>query len=81
MSVIKTKRNFVCAYEPLAEDRFVDTWIGGEPHRYRLLTQPIHEYSDAVAFAVRMADQMAWPIEVIPITSGEYLARIGVTLQ
>jgi len=78
MSIIKTKRNFVCAYEPAPSDVFVETWIRGEPNRYRLLTQPIDRYAEAVNFAVSLADQMGSPIDVIPITAAEYLSRVGV---
>lgn len=48
MAVIKTKQNFVCAYEPMEQDCFVETWIGGEPNRYLLLTQTIDQYQAAV---------------------------------
>jgi hypothetical protein len=76
MAVIKTTRNFVCAYEPVADDRFVETWLRGEPLRYRLLTQPIAKYDEAVRFAVSIADQMASPIDVLPITAGEYINHL-----
>ncbi|WP_166042139.1 hypothetical protein [Sphingosinicella sp. YJ22] len=75
MAVIATKRNFVCAYEPLPEDSFVETWVQGSERRYLLLTQPIARYDKAVAFAVNLADQMAQCLEVIPITAGEFLDR------
>lgn len=75
MGVIKTARNFVCAYEPVAEDCFVETWLRGQPRRYRLLTQTIDRYEEAVAWATSMADYMESPIDVIPITATEFLAR------
>jgi len=76
MSVIKTRRNFVCAYEPIAEDYFVETWLRGEPNRYRLLTQTIDRYDEAVAWAVGVADEMECPIEVVPITALEFIDRL-----
>lgn len=74
MAVIKTKRNFVCAYDPLEQDCFVETWMNGE-QRYLLLTQTIDQYRSAVDWAVSMVGQMAWPIEVVPISGVEYLRR------
>lgn len=86
MSVIHTKRNFVCAYEQLPEDSFVDTvLIGmdmkGNPTRQRLLTQPIDQYQGAVDWAVSMADAMASPIEIVPMTAEEYERRCHLELQ
>lgn len=80
MSVIHTKRNFVCAYEPLPEDRYADIVLVGEdmdgkPKRHRLLTQPIDQYQEAVNWALGMANVMASPIEVMPITAEEYERR------
>lgn len=80
MSVIRTERNFVCAYETLPEDRYVDIVLIGEgmdgkPKRHRLLTQPIDQYHEAVNWALGMADVMASPIEVMPITAEEYERR------
>lgn len=77
MAVIHTKRNFVCAYEPIDGDCFVETWVCGEkvdgaPSRRLLLTQTIDQYRAAVDWAVSMAYQMACPIEVVPITGAEY---------
>lgn len=74
MAVIKTKRNFVAAYEPLEGDCFVEAWLTGE-NRHLLLTQTIDQYRAAVDWAVGMADQMAWPLEVVTITRAEYLHR------
>lgn len=75
MAVIKTERSFVCAYEPLDADHFVETWVNGSEERYLLLTQPIDDYQEAVGFAVSMSDQMESPLEVVPITASEYLER------
>jgi len=80
MSVIHGNRNFVCAYEPLPDDRYVDTVLigmdmNGQPKRNRLLTQPIEKYQEAVDWADNMADVMAAPIEVVPMTAEEYERR------
>lgn len=74
MSVIKTKRNFVCALEPLPEDQYVQTWLIGERH-HLLSTQPIDQYEAAVGWAVGMADKMELYIEVVHITAAEHLHR------
>ncbi len=75
MSVKHTKLNMVCAYEPLPEDQFVETWIIGSEKRYCLLTQPIEKYREAVNWAVGMADMMARHIDIIPITGDEWLQK------
>lgn len=75
MSVIKTERNFVLAYEPLPEDSFVHTFVIGSEERHLLLTQTIDKYQEAVDFAVSMADQMEMYIEVVPVTGAEYIQR------
>lgn len=75
MSVVKTKRNFVCAYEPMALDGFVLTFLNGSEERHLRSTQPIEQYEDAVDWAVGIADQMACPIEIVPITASEFAAR------
>lgn len=93
MSALRTKRNFVLAYEPLPEDKYADINLmgldmSGNQVRKRLLTQPIDQYQAAVKWALSMADQMASPIEVIPLTADEYeqrcdreaLARGGIQL-
>jgi hypothetical protein len=77
MAVIKTERNFVCAYEPQDGDCFVETWLGGEEldgsAKRWLFTQSIDQYRAAVDWAVGIADQMVHPLEVVPITGAEYL--------
>jgi hypothetical protein len=74
MAVIKTKRNFVCAYEPTEQDSFVEVWLTGDQRRL-MLTQTIDHYQKAVDWAVGMADQMALPLEVVTVTASEYLRR------
>lgn len=72
MSIIKGKRNFVCAYEPLEDDSFVQVFITGDKRRL-LSTRTIDTYQEAVDWAVSMVDQMANPIEIVPISASEYL--------
>jgi len=75
MSAIHTQRNLVCAYEPLPEDWFVETWIIGSERRFCLLTQPIAKYDEAVASAVALADKMERHIDVLPITAVEWMEK------
>lgn len=51
------------------EDLHVETWIHGSEQRYLLLVQPIGNYQKTVAWAARMADQMAHHIEIMPISA------------
>lgn len=74
MSVIKTGRNHVYAYEPLPEDSFVLTYLRGPTERHLLSTRGIDAYQAAVDWAVGIADQMAHPIVLVPITFAEYAA-------
>ncbi len=74
MSIISTKRNTVYAYEPEEGDAFVKvTWHGppdqGNVYRraFNATPQPIEEYQDAVDWAVSMADQMLYPLHVLPM--------------
>jgi len=73
MAVIRTKRNIVCALEPLPEDRFVQTLLGTSSGQRVLSTNPIADYDASVAWAVAMADQMAHAITIMPITTKEHL--------
>jgi hypothetical protein len=75
MSVIRTKQNFVYAYDPQPEDAFVYTWLMGSEKRHLLTTRTIDQYQAAVDWAVGMADQMAHPIEVVTVSGAEYLKR------
>lgn len=81
MTVIRTKQNIVCAYDPLPEDRFVCIWLMGSEKRHLLSTRSIDQYRAAVNWAVGMADQMAHPIEVVPISGAEYLTRNHAALE
>ena len=75
MAVIKTKRNFVSAHEPLKRDAYVCVWINGIRGRHLLVTLPIDQYPAALCWAVQVADQITQPIEIVPVTSEEYLTR------
>jgi hypothetical protein len=70
MSIIRTKRNHVSAYEPLDRDIMVETLLtfGTGSNSCRFLTvQPIDRYQAAVDWAVSIADQFELPIQVVPI--------------
>ncbi|QLQ17649.1 MAG: hypothetical protein HZT43_01345 [Exiguobacterium profundum] len=75
MTVIRTARNLVCAYEPQEQDCFVHTLILGSETRHLLTTQTIEHYREAVDWAVGIADQMEHPLEVVPVDAVEYLKR------
>ncbi|WP_121117772.1 hypothetical protein [Croceibacterium ferulae] len=75
MAIIKTERNFVYAYDPEPDDTFVKVAWFGPPqdgkHRMQFHTrpEPIEKYDEAVAWAKEMADQMTFPLYVVPMTS------------
>jgi hypothetical protein len=75
MSIIKTDRNTVYAYEPLPEDCFVQTYLGTPEGRELLTTCHLDDYSRAVADAVQMADRMDYPVTLVPITASEFTAK------
>lgn len=85
MSVSKTKRrdvqagefpvNLVIAYEPFPEDAFVETYLTVPGGKHLLSTLSIDRYQAAVDWAVGMADQMAFPIEIVTLTAEEFLKR------
>ncbi|AUW58302.1 hypothetical protein C1T17_09505 [Sphingobium sp. SCG-1] len=74
MTTITTQRNRVITEEPEADDVFVRVSLtvpGDEPGRLsvrHLPYQPISDYDAAVAWAVSMADQLAYPIHVVPLS-------------
>lgn len=74
MTTIATQRNRVITEEPEEDDVFVRvslTAYGVEPGRLsvrHLPYQPISDYDEAVAWAVSMADQLAYPIHVVPLS-------------
>ena len=55
MAVIRTKRNIVCALDPLPGDTFVQTLLGTPSGQRVLSTHPIADYDASVAWAVAMA--------------------------
>jgi len=75
MSIVKTERNTVYAYEPLPEDCFVQTYLGTPEGRQLLTTCNVDDYSRAVADAVHMADRMEYPVTLVPITASEFTAK------
>ena len=81
MAIIKTKRNYVCAYDPMPEDTFVCTWLMGSEQRHLMSTKTIDHYDSAVAWAVGMADKMAHPIEVVTVDGAEFLQRNREALE
>lgn len=81
MAVIKTKANYVYAYEPQAGDTHVLTLIRSPTERYVLTTQPIEHYADTVAWAVSMADVMAQGITIMPISCTEFLTANDARLE
>ena len=74
MTTITTQRNRVITEEPEADDVFVRVSLtvpGDEPGRLsvrHLPYQPISDYDEAVTWAVNMADQLAYPIHVVPLS-------------
>ena len=81
MAVIKTKAGMVCAYEPQSGDTHVWTLIVSPTERYVLTTQGIEAYQAAVDWAVSMADQMAAPITILPISATEFIAANRARLE
>jgi hypothetical protein len=73
MSVIRTKTNMVCAYDPEPDDLFVQVVWHGPPEDGRHLRAfegplwPIEEYQATVEWAVSMAEQMRFPLHVVPL--------------
>ena len=81
MAVIKTKAGMVCAYEPKAGDSHVMTLIVSPTERYVLTTQGIEAYQAAVDWAVIMADAMARPITILPISATEFIGANRARLE
>jgi hypothetical protein len=79
MPIFKTKQNRVVADDPESEDLFVRvTWFGPDAdglHRRAFdgPVQPIEEYQAAIDWAVSMADQMQFPLYVVPMTAQDAL--------
>ena len=73
MSVIRTKTNMVVAYEPEANDLYVQiVWHGPDEDGRHLKAfegppWPIEQYQATVDWAVSMADYMRAPLYVVPL--------------
>jgi hypothetical protein len=74
MTTITTQRSKVITEEPEDDDVFVRVSLtvpGDEPGTRtvrHLRYQPVSDYDAAVAFAVSMADQLAYPVHVVPLS-------------
>lgn len=74
MTTITTQRNKVITEEPEHDDVLVRVSLmapGDEPGTRtvrHLPYQPVSEYDEAVAWAVLIADQLAYPIHVVPLS-------------
>lgn len=77
MTTITTQRNRVITEQPEADDVLVRVSLtvpGSEPGRLtvrHLPCQPISDYQEAVDWAVSMADKMAYPIHVVPLSQND----------
>lgn len=73
MAKITTQRNRVITEKPEPDDVFVrvSLMVPGDAPGMRgvrhLPYRPISDYDEAVAWAVSMADQLAYPIHVVPL--------------
>ena len=76
MAILKTKRNMIAAYEPLPEDVFVLTYVGGSKHTFLQSVTTIAQYSAAVNWAFMMADKLVHMVAVVPVTQSEYLQMV-----
>lgn len=80
MPVIKTKSNRVVADEPEQDDLYVRvTWHGPDDDGRHMRAfdgpiLPVEGYSAAVAWAVGIADQMRFPLYVVPLRGRDALA-------
>ncbi len=74
MSYIQTKRNRVYLSKPLPTDTVVATYLHGTfGPRHLLCVQPIANYQRSINWALRMADYMAGPIDLMTYESEEAL--------
>ncbi|EJC63252.1 hypothetical protein QWA_06575 [Alcaligenes faecalis subsp. faecalis NCIB 8687] len=76
MSIIKTKRNHVAAFEPMDTDVAVIVRIGTAQAVY-----PIQQYRQAVQEAEAHADHMQQHVDVVPVNADELLALKGMTTE
>lgn len=79
MPVFKTANNKVVADEPEADDLFVQViWHGPHEDGRHLVgfegpLEPIAEYQRTIDWAVGMADQMRFPLYVVPLRARDAL--------
>lgn len=74
MPMLYTKRNYVMVGNAKPNDRYVATYImPNGSGRLLLTTQPIERMQSAIRWALDMADQMAGPLEIVPIESEDEL--------
>lgn len=86
MPVIRTKENHVVAYEVGDEDMFCQVmWLGpselhGLPHakQFKGPVEPIANHQTAVDWALEMADQMRFPIHVVPLRARDVFKPAAV---
>lgn len=79
MAIIQTERNRVVAHDPQPGDVFVRASLlvpgatpGTQTPRH-LRYQPITDYQSLVDWAVSMADKIAYPIHVLPLSFRDML--------
>lgn len=79
MAIIQTQRNEVIAHERQPKDVFVRVSLiapAGDGKHLRPLHlpyEPISHYHEAVDWAVSVADQMAYPIHILPLNHSDIL--------
>ena len=79
MPVIKTKRSKVVADDPEPGDVVIQVaWltptVDGKHQRYiELPWQPISEYNETLDWAISIADQLAHPIYILPLSHRDIL--------
>lgn len=80
MSVVRTKQNLVCAYEAGPDDLFVQVVWHGPANDGRHMRAfegppcPMAEYQATLDWAVSIADQMVFPLHVVPLRAKDVLA-------
>ena len=84
MPVIRTKTNRVIAEDPEADDLFVRvSWLGAHEDGRHLRAfdgpvEPIENYRGAIDWAVSMADDLRFPLFVVPMTGIDALRSDSV---
>jgi hypothetical protein len=81
MPITQTNTNHVVTYETDRDDAFVQVmWLGpselhgGTAKQFFGPLLPIEDHQTAVDWAVAMADQMRFPLHVVPLRRAEALA-------